>query len=146
MTGQQPPWVPMARRALVLAIGNDLRAAAMVTQLMFDVYGKDSLVRAVIGWIDTMLVAQNPLYTPGGAREVALVFRAEGSGELTNLDEVQPEVVWAGRLVSARAADDRDMFNALLDTVPPAEHGRYVATLLSTIGATLRGPGGGARR
>ncbi|MEU0532006.1 hypothetical protein [Amycolatopsis tolypomycina] len=145
MTGPMPPWVHLARRALSRSAANDLRSAALVTQRMFDTYGESCLLPAILFWIDTALAAQHPGYRPG-KHGVELLFQAEGTGEQTGADEVQPEVAWAGRLFSARAADDRDMFNALLGSLPVAEHGRHVAVLLSMAGATLRTMGWGEPR
>jgi hypothetical protein len=135
-------WVPLARHALTLAIENELRTAAQVTQRMFDEHGEACMVPAMLSWIDTMLAAQHPGTTPG-AHGVALVFRAEGTGKPSSADEVSAEVAWAGRLISARAAGDLAMFGGLVSTIPVHAHGRYVMVLLSTVATTLRTVGGG---
>jgi hypothetical protein len=71
---------------------------------------------------------------------VQLGFVEPDGGRVVDADApvVRPEYAWAGRLVAARVAGDRDMFQAIGRSVPATQDGRYLGALVVCIGLTMR--------
>src|SRR6185437_16088967 len=89
---------------------------------------------ALAAWCDWLIVQQEKLGMATADSNAGVVWRNTASGQVdTDAADVPAEVGWAGRLIQARAALDRDAFGALLNEVPkdPRRAGAYVWTLLS---------------
>jgi hypothetical protein len=103
---------------------------------LHDRHGGEGLAQAVILWCDAYVD-----HARGGQPRtnlpVKLIFMEE-DGEQATVDQVPPELVWAGRLLAARCAWDRDTFIALLSTVPDGEDGRWVVALLQVVTSVMR--------
>lgn len=130
----------LGRVALWAAIAEDWPRAQDATQEIGDRFGGDGVMVAALAWIDTTLMRVPGLgYAADQGRAVALAFREETSGRFELADEVPPGVAWAGRLLAARSADDRDAFEALVNSVESDEQfGRYISDLLVMLATNLR--------
>ena len=129
----------LAGDALRCALVDDWTLATRTVQRISDECGSAGVARAILGWSDTLIAR-----TPGlHGNAVRLAFMNADSGEVGGADDVPEEVRWAGRVLAARAADDEDAWNALMDALPddPAATGRHVARLLHLVALNLRNLG-----
>jgi hypothetical protein len=128
---------------LAAALSDDWDGALATLKQINDECGGDGIAVVMIGLCDTVI---SKLGIPCGP--VQIEFQAaDGDGRVTGADEVQrPEVVWAGRMLGARAADDLDTWNALLVSVPEEEFACHVGALLemSTLMIASALDGGGS--
>lgn len=126
------------RRALVLAgealraaLNSDWPGAVDLVAAIGRECGGEGVQTALLAWSDT-LIAERP--SPSGLPVHLVFWDAETCGR------VEPECVpdralWAGRMLAARAAEDKDMWFALLDALPddPAVVGSHVGAVLETV-------------
>ncbi|MBA9003697.1 hypothetical protein [Thermomonospora cellulosilytica] len=128
----------LAGAALTAAREDEWKRAGRMLQRINDECGPDGMQRAMLAFCDTALTRSE--ITPGGP--VRIAFKAlDGDGRITGADEVpRPEIVWAGRMLGARAADDRATWDALIDALPddPREVGRHVGAVLEVVVMTIR--------
>jgi hypothetical protein len=135
-TQELPRWWKLAAFALKAARDLDYQAAGQAGQRIGEDYGYDVIPQVMLAWIDTT-ISQCGLDPEGKA--VAIAWQREDSDVVTAADATPPSVVWAGRLVGARLADDEDMYRAVIASVEDdAQWSRNVAALLTTCGAMLR--------
>lgn len=123
-----PPWAYQATMVLVLINRGQLsEAVAAVEQIQAD-HGPGVLPAVLVALCDTTLAAAG--HRPARPRQVSLAFTDLDRRDLS-AGEVPPNVAWAGRLVAARAADDRETFEALIAAAMADEEawGRAVMTL-----------------
>lgn len=110
------------------------RAANSIREI-HDKHGVDELGQAVLAWVDT-LVARLPPLPDGPAPQV--VWQIAETGQRTGAEGVEPSARWAGQIINARMADDKDTYVALMRAVPEgSEMGRHVLTLLYLISYNL---------
>ncbi|MCP2339227.1 hypothetical protein [Actinomadura rupiterrae] len=126
----------LAAETLIAAIEYDTGRARAATERLVTEHGAAGVVTAMLSWADTLLEAMG--LPPG--QQVALVFRDADSGHIGFAGEPRwrPEVVWAGRMLAARAARDLEQWNALAAAIPDGETGRYVSAVLEAVVLTLR--------
>lgn len=126
-----------ATDALRLAVADDIEAALQVV-IGAATKAPEALPQMMLGWIDTTLaIGGAPAGT--GDRAVWLRWGSEHADHMLTADQVRPTAQWAGRLISARFADDRDTFQTLMRTAAGSDAwGRHVAELLSMCGTTIR--------
>lgn len=81
--------------------------------------GRDTeeIVTAVLLWIDT--ISGVTPHKPIAADEDAFFGFdiTDSNGEPVDVDDVEPELAWAARVVTARLNRDRDQFNAMFSTI-----------------------------
>ena len=136
-------WYELGTQALHAAMRDphDLAGAAPHVQALFDECGQDGLVRAILGWSDT-LINRSGIPTDGTPVRAAWMpyDPDDPNPQVKTADEIEPVARWAGRLLVARAALDQDAWNALMDSVPkdPAVMGDHVMELLGMIALNLR--------
>ncbi|MCP2339221.1 hypothetical protein [Actinomadura rupiterrae] len=116
--------------SLTAALASDWHRAMRLLQQVGDECGPDGVDRALLALCDTAIHVSG--IVPG--TPVAISWQAvDGDGAITGPDEVtRPEVVWAGRMLAARAADDEEQWDALLAAAPEDEiaFGRHAGALL----------------
>jgi hypothetical protein len=134
-----PRAVAFAGDALTLAMAGDWNAAAAAVQACGDRCGPGGVYEMVVAWCDTLAIS---LGIDGD--RMALQFRlgkADGTpeGDVTGSDEVPERVAWAGRVLTARCALDRPMFDALISALPGdrAGVGSHVGAVLEVVAVTL---------
>ena len=137
-TGPDPRLLLLAAKALHYAMAEDWERASRAVQVLGDAFGGDGCVTAMLGWADT-LISRTPGLA-GDGRPVRLAFQTLETGHIDyNADDVPDDVRWAGRLLAARAADDRDTFEALINSVPDdATWSKYVGAVLKMSALNLR--------
>lgn len=103
-------------------------AADEISRLQTEL-GTPALLTAMLAWIDTAVAATG--LPVGGKWQQAYMSE---SGQITDdPDSVRPTVVWAGRLIRARVADDETAFLghvADLAELTPTKAGDHVTELL----------------
>lgn len=142
------PWAGHARACLVAAMRHDAVAAQAAANALLADFGPGVIPQVMLAWIDTALSAQG--IGPGETGQPArIVFGDIDTGNIaTDAHDVAPEVAWAGRLMNARIANDRDTYQALMNAVPPDQDGRYINSLLdccaqsARLGRAMRGGDG----
>ncbi len=97
---------------------------------------EQAFLDAVVCWIDTFVATVYPEHkfgTPVGIR-----FRDAETGRVGTADDVGPDEVWAGRLISYRAAADEEGFMAVLLSRPdgPALQ-RGIQALLNIVATSM---------
>lgn len=128
--------IRLATDALHAALADDWARATRAVQRTSDECGAEGVARAILGWSDTLIGRM-----PGGkGKPVRLAFMEAESGRIdTNADDVPPRVRWAGRVLAARAADDKATWDALMDALPDDGQviGEYVSAVLEMVALTL---------
>jgi hypothetical protein len=121
----------LAAASLTSARAGDWDRATRLTERIYDECGSAGVLLALRGWVDTLIVHMG--HVPG--TPIAIAFQDTESGAITTADDpdVRPEVVWAGRLIAARAALDEETWDALLLAIPRDEQGRYIPALLEIV-------------
>ncbi|HEX3778486.1 MAG TPA: hypothetical protein VHX38_02385 [Pseudonocardiaceae bacterium] len=131
-----PRWWKLAAFALTKARDMDYEPAGQAIQRLGEVYGFEVIPQVMLAWIDST-ISQCGIDPEG--KPVGIAWQREGSEEVTDADSTPPAVVWAGRLVGARLADDEEMYRAVIASIEDDEQwSRNVAALLTTCGAMLR--------
>lgn len=125
----------MASNALSFTLAERYDEARGVLERMAVTYGGDGAVQAAMLWIDTLAAK---LGRPKDGQGVALMFKAVETGEVGGADGRRPTVVWAGRLITARLADDQDTFVALINTAGQHDIGPYIGELLHMVALSLQ--------
>lgn len=127
-----------AARALQAGMAENWPAAVSEIHALNAAAGPAGLIQAMAAWIDTAL--QEAGITEYGG-PWALAWQSHETGRITgNADEMRPAVRWAGRLFAARAADDQDMFDALIRAIPqnPDDTGEYIVAVLQSAVLTIQ--------
>jgi hypothetical protein len=123
----------IATVALHLAMRGDFEEAANYVKRL---NGSDGLVSAILAWIDTFIGRLYPDHEYG--QPIAVRFLAVETGAVESADEVGAAKAWAGRLISYRAADDQDGFNAVLRSLPEGRAlGDGIMALLGIVADSL---------
>lgn len=132
-----PKMIWLADRALIAAmLGRHDDAHRLAAQLS-ERFGGAGLWLAMLLWTDTTLSAAG--ITPGAHDDepIALRFLDVDTARYAEIDEVPAPIVWAGRFLAARAADDPDTGQALalaLPDDPAAVSDTVLALLLACAG------------
>ena len=130
--------IPLASQALYAEMDGKHKTAGRSVQAISDRHGGEGLTIAILAWCDTLthyklgrFVADDP---------VAIAWQEQKTGRIETADEVPVEARWAGRVIAARAADDRPGFDALISALPhdAAAVGAHVAALLSMVALNVR--------
>jgi cellulase/cellobiase CelA1 len=126
----------LAGAALQGAISQDAPAADTAINAIYVEHGGEGLTEAIIAWCDTLTAA---LPLPPGEDLVGLGWIDE-TGQARTADDVDPQARWAGRIVMARAREDKDTFNALIGALPDdgVAASQHLAVLLHLIATNLR--------
>lgn len=141
-----PAWSGLAGRALTLAMSGQTDRAVNVVKRIAIEHGTGQMPWVVIAWIDAMLAARARI--DGGVQagqSVKLGFVHAETGRRDDATGVPLDVAWAGQAIAARAADDEDMYRALVESCDDNNWGCCVAATLdvcaTNIVADMRGPG-----
>lgn len=140
--------VRLASAAYQAALAGKLEVAGRYLQRISDECGGEGLEVALRAWIDTY--ADHATDGQPARSQARMAFIQESTGQLDreDSDRLPPEIRWAGQIVTARTALDRERYDQLIDELPDdgAAIGNYVFTLLQTIARTVNGlPRGFAR-
>lgn len=123
----------IATVALHLAMKEDFEEAANYVKRLS---GTEGLISAMLAWIDTLIAELYPEHKDG--KPIAIRFLANETDEVGTADDVEWSKAWAGRLISYRAADDHDGFNAVLRSVPQGRAlGDGIMALLNLVATSL---------
>lgn len=146
VAGDRPPThsktVRLAAAALQSAQAGRWEAATRYVLRINDECGGQGLNTAICAWADAF-VEHACDGMPDGPRFGRMGFINGDDGRLEHDDaERLPERIrWAGRLIQARAALDKEAFDALIDELPEDgfEIGRYVSAVLECVSQSMNG-------
>jgi hypothetical protein len=131
-----PRWWKLAGFALTCARDEDYQPASRAVERICQVYGPEVLSSVMLAWIDTM-ISQCGMDAHGWP--VGIAWQHQDGGAITDADSTPPAVVWGGRLIGARLADDEGMFRAIYESLETdGQFSSGVSALLTTCGAMLR--------
>lgn len=140
--------IRLATEAFHAALAGNPAKAGRYLQRISDECGGEGLGIAMRAWIDTYRDHATD-GQPGSERNrMAFIDSDTGQLDREDSDRLPPEVRWAGQVIAARCALDRDRYMQLIAEMPKdgAKIGVYVSTLLLTIARTINGlPRGFAR-
>jgi hypothetical protein len=129
--------VRLARDAYHAALAKDWRKIEHIFGRLTTECGSEGIATALIAWCDTFID-----HVTGG--EDVGRFRIVGwnvDNGAINEENRRPGVVWAHRLLAARASMDRDAFRAALDELNANAdglvRGRWVGELLESLALTV---------
>lgn len=115
-------------------VGNWTQASAVVRELD-DRYDGEGVKILLIELADTMILCRGGLPRPD---QVMVPVVEDTVGRSFDVNDVRPEVRWAGRFVAARAAGDETTCAALVNSCTTNdEFTLHVAALLQVAAATL---------
>jgi len=140
--------VRLAHQAITAGVdGKWSRVGDIVKRLNIECPGP-GLGDALVAWCDALAEHANDGMPEFGRARVAHLNK--DTGTINKKEEITPEREWVARLVTARAAGDRDAFVAAMDELNAIsdgfERGRYVLTLVESVALTIRSfPRGYAR-
>jgi hypothetical protein len=140
LTAEDRAALQMAADALNAAIAEDWDAARKTLRNLSDEHGGEGVGIALLGWCDVLI--SKTLGLRGSA--VELLFMEKSTGAIGHARRVPREVSWAGQMLAARAANDRDTWDALLQSLPDSTIAAsvYVSALLEVVALNLRIGGG----
>jgi hypothetical protein len=100
-------------------------------------HGPDGITTAMILWLD---VTANAMGFPEDleGKMVHLSFQSTETGEICDADQVPAVTAWAGRMFTARLNMDKEMFGALLRSIPQGEMTDYFFGLLGHVAQLTR--------
>lgn len=99
--------------------------------------GGPGIMFALAGWCDTLALRQQAVTGSIGSDLVRPVWLDENGNVQTDPDDVPGPVRWAGRLIAARAALDKDTWDALIAAIPDGSVTEYVSVVLISVARTL---------
>lgn len=146
--GKRPPELDRAKeltaQALHAAMREDWPAATRAMQAVSDETGGEGIYWALRMLCDTAIDAQGLTGREGAVFRPGWVDVSTGKVQL-DADAVPVHHRWAARLVTARAAMDKDAYDALLAGMPgdARERGEYAGALLTGTALALRQAMGG---
>lgn len=129
----------LAAYALRDARAGDYTAASKHVRALNAECGSQGTMFAVCGWCDTLAAHLNLDENSG---PLALGWKEAETGRVhAGTEGVPDRVRWAGQLIVARAALDKQMFDALIKSLPDdkAVVGSYVGAVLETVAVTMNG-------
>jgi hypothetical protein len=129
--------IRLAVDALKAARSHDWDTATRAMQRIGDECGPEGVELAV----RTMAEAVTARFGHAPGRPVTIRLATSGNGLLGQPagETTSPELIWAGRMLAARAADDADTWDALITALPndPRVMGRHVGQFLQMCAHTL---------
>ena len=134
---RNPRAMDLARIALHAAMRDDTDQAIRAVKAISDETGGEGLMDAILGWCDTA-IANEGIAT---GTPIRIAWMEKSTGRINaGPEEVRPTARWVGRLLAARAADDQDMFMALMDSIPddPKDVGDHVWELVQMVALNAR--------
>lgn len=143
MPAVSPPWLGLAREALIAATDIDgpaarARARAAVERIARE-HGPAEIPHVLLAWVDTMLLAIGAVGAPDGEGGYAYLDHPmcmrftdlDTDASTDNADDIPPAAAWAARVINSRAVGDQATFEALINAQSSdAEWSRNVSTLL----------------
>ena len=133
--------IRLARTALVAAIDGRNEASLDTLRRLWQECGADGMALAMQAWCDSFIDHA----TEGDPRprrvRLGFVNSSTGAFDRDGSEQVPADVQWAGRLIQARAAMDRQAYEAVVAELPEGESdetGRCLAALLHVVAATVR--------
>lgn len=148
MTTDDDRMLYLAAQSWSAALDEDYTTALRVVQILIREQGGGGLGGAMCAWCDTAILTAFPdwLLAVGRVGPARLSFaRADRPGEITDVDGVAASAAWAGRIVNARWAWDKDTWLALcgvLTTLDDADLTEHISVLLNVTANMARGHGG----
>lgn len=153
----KPEWGPTVAAAIGLAVDSDHDAARATLGSVLHKHGPQVAPALVTVLVDSFLAEVKATHRDLAARRARLGgpasttasiiprFYLDGDDQAVDTDQVRPEIVWAGRMITARAADDADQWTALYRA--QAQSGRLgtgIGALLDVVSAGIRAHRNGA--
>lgn len=129
----------LAAAALRDAMAGDYAAASKHVRALNAECGSPGTMFAIAGWCDTLAAHLNLREDSG---PLVLAWKDAGTGRVhAGTEGVPDRARWAGQLIVARAALDKPMFDALIQSLPDdkAVVGSYVGAVLETVAITMVG-------
>jgi hypothetical protein len=129
--------IAMSSRALIFARADNWPAAGSQVQELAGRFEGPGIQVLLIGLADTMLIHQGGP-PPGVTDAVVVPLWLDNVGNIADVDDVRPEIRWAGRFIAARAADDEDACSALVNSIASDEEfTSCVCAMLEVVATTL---------
>jgi hypothetical protein len=132
--------VRLAHAALFAGIDGKWKRVEEILQRLNAECPGPGLGDALVAWCDA-LAEHSCDGMPEFGRVNVAHFNSD-TGAMNRRDEITPERAWTNRLVTARAAGDRDAFVAAMDELNAIPDrlaaGRYVTTLVQSVALTIR--------
>ncbi len=133
---RDPALQAMARNALDFAVKEKFADAVAAMGRINARYGGDGGIQAALLWIDYLAAHHGAKPNSAG---VAFLLKAVETGAISPVTDQRPTVVWAGRLIAARLADDESTFVALINAVGKRpDFGSYIGELLHMVALSLK--------
>jgi hypothetical protein len=123
--------IDLAHRAYDAAKSGDLDGAEDVVMDIED-RGPAAINAAMLTWVDRTMRTMGARH----GQPVPFALHADDTDEVADVDRIDPEIAWSGRMFAARAAGDRVMWRGLIAGLPPGALGSYAFVLLTTMTAT----------
>lgn len=134
-----PPWRDLAGRALTHAAADRIDTAMRCVERIAREHGEDQIPRVMLAWIDTAWGRLFPDGLPDGYLDQPMAFWKVGEGHTQTVDEVPPNLRWAGRFIFSRLSDDEGQALALINSVrDEVEWSAAVFAVLDVCAANLR--------
>lgn len=106
-----------ASQTLITAVRDGEQAALDQLISIEDRYGSQFTIPIMLGWIDILLTGMRELgYAAPGAGE-PMTWSCVEHGHVMTADQVDPDLRWAGWMITARAHGDLDQATALINLI-----------------------------
>lgn len=132
--------IRLAHAALLAGVDDKWQKATDLVARINAECQSGGLADALVAWCDAMQEHAND--GDMTFQKIRTVPMAVETGELNNETAKTPYMDWTQRLITARAAGDRDAFVALLDELNAVgdgrERGRYVSALVTSVALSIR--------
>lgn len=139
----------LAGAALYWALSRDLRKAGRYVKRLSDEVGGEGIMLALCAWADAFADHATDGDPNGRPKAMTMINAATGQAETIEESEAPADVKWAARWVHARASQDHDLCDQLLDELPRDDAkavGDHVIAVLDCVAETMNGlPRGYAR-
>lgn len=135
-----PDLMRLGAAALQAAINNDWAAASTALERITARH-PGNIWAVVCAWVDTMGNYAGVDEALEAGIPLSLGFVDGLTGEELDTDEVPAAERWAGRLITARLAGDRDTWEALIDVLPDGVAARRIFMVLQTCADAIAGSG-----
>ena len=128
--------IDVALEALNCHVNGDRIEAARMIMNHVEETGYMGIIFLLTTWLDTILLVTGK--TPDKNKPKKLSWVSETGDHFDEADDVPEDSRWAGRMLSARYAEDSEMFLDLIESIPPEHGGRYLQTVLESASLTVQ--------
>lgn len=128
------PWVVHGMAALWAAVADDMTLATDIAGDLYATGGWQAMQQAMQLWAD--IAMREAGIAPGTVLKP--VWRELDSGVVTDASRTPAPARWAGQMLSARAANDPQMWTALLHAIPGDNAGPSIEQFLVITATQIR--------